>query len=80
MEDGADGGQAAAQAASPLAPFPRITRAAVEALRYRAEDVARALTKNVIRDVRVMSISWDSLLRCLDQHLRCTLAERPSAA
>ena len=34
-----------------LPPFPRITRAAIEALRYRAEDVARSLTKNVVREV-----------------------------
>ncbi len=62
-DDAADGGEAAAaQAASPLAPFPRITRAAVEALRYRAEDVARALTKNVIREVNFWSRTCDNVL------------------
>ena len=34
-----------------LQPFPRITRAAIEALRYRAEDIARSLTKTVIKEV-----------------------------
>ena len=47
---GGDGGVKAMPALA-LAPFPRITRAAIEALRYRAEDVARSLTKNVIREV-----------------------------
>lgn len=35
-----------------LQPFPMLTKAAVEALRYRAEDIARSLTKTVIKEVR----------------------------
>ena len=47
---------AAADAAGELAepalrPFTRLTKAATEALRYRAEDVARSLTKSVIKEV-----------------------------
>ncbi len=34
-----------------LAAFGGLARAAVEALRYRSEDVARSITKNVIREV-----------------------------
>lgn len=34
-----------------LKPFKRLTKAAVEALRYRAEDVARSLTKAVVKEV-----------------------------
>lgn len=44
-----EGDDEAAPAALP--PFPRITRAATEALRYRAEDIARSLTKAVIKEV-----------------------------
>ena len=35
-----------------LQPHQRLTKAAVEGLRYRAEDVARSITKNVIKEVR----------------------------
>lgn len=37
-----------------LKPFTRLTRAAVEALRYRGEDVARSLTKSVVKEVRLV--------------------------
>lgn len=43
-------------AAAALGPFPRITRAATEALRYRAEDIARSLTKTVIKEVSQLPI------------------------
>ena len=50
----AAGAEEADEEAAPgaLRPFPRITRAATEALRYRAEDIARSLTKTVIKEVR----------------------------
>ena len=34
-----------------LQPFPMLTKASVEALRYRAEDIARSLTKTVVKEV-----------------------------
>ena len=55
----AEGGEAqeeeeaggAAAPAGVLRPFGGLTRAAVEGLRYRGEDVARSITKNVIKEV-----------------------------
>jgi hypothetical protein len=35
-----------------LRPFSKLTKAGVEALRYRAEDVARGITKSVVREAR----------------------------
>ena len=40
-------------AAAGLQPHPRLTKKGVEGLRYRAEDVARSITKNVIKEVGV---------------------------
>ena len=34
-----------------LPPYPRLTKEAINALRYRGEDVARSLTKTVIKEV-----------------------------
>ena len=45
-------GAAGAAAAPGLAPFGRLTHAAVEALRYRAEDIARSLTRSAVKEVR----------------------------
>ena len=52
-ERGAPGapGSTGAPAAPGLAPFGRLTRAAVEALRYRAEDIARSLTRSAVKEV-----------------------------
>jgi hypothetical protein len=44
-------GTAGEQPEPALQPFTRLTKAATEALRYRAEDVARSLTKSVIKEV-----------------------------
>jgi len=33
-----------------LRPFERLTKASVEGLRYRAEDIARSLTKSCIKE------------------------------
>ena len=41
-------------AAAGLQPHPRLTKKGVEGLRYRAEDVARSITKNVIKEVRAV--------------------------
>lgn len=38
-----------------MQPFTRLTKAAVEALRYRAEDIARSITKSVVKEVRACS-------------------------
>ncbi len=46
-EEGAGAGGAAAG----LQRYQRLTKAAVEGLRYRAEDVARSITRNVIKEV-----------------------------
>ena len=51
MLTAAGGEESEEEQASALQPFPRITRAAIEALRYRAEDIARSLTKTVIKEV-----------------------------
>ena len=39
-----------------LQPYDRITSGAVEGLRYRAEDVAKSITKSVIREARAKDI------------------------
>lgn len=36
--------------------FTRLTKAALEALRYRAEDVARSLTRTVIKEVHTIKV------------------------
>lgn len=42
-----------------LRPFDKITKVAVEGLRYRAEDVARSITKSVIREARTKDIKTE---------------------
>jgi len=42
-----------------LEPFDKMTKAAVEGLRYRAEDVARSITKSVIREARTKDIKTE---------------------
>ncbi|KAL6961307.1 DEAD-box ATP-dependent RNA helicase 16 [Sarracenia purpurea var. burkii] len=39
-----------------IAPFPLLTRNAVESLRYRAEDVARSVTKIAVREARAQDL------------------------
>ncbi|KAL6961299.1 DEAD-box ATP-dependent RNA helicase 16, partial [Sarracenia purpurea var. burkii] len=39
-----------------IAPFPLLTRNAVESLRYRAEDVARSVTKIAVREARARDL------------------------
>ena len=34
-----------------MQPFTRLTKASVEALRYRGEDIARSITKSVVKEV-----------------------------
>jgi ATP-dependent RNA helicase DDX56/DBP9 len=51
----------AAAPAPVLRPFERITRAAVEGLRYRAEDVARSVTKSVVREARAKDLKAELL-------------------
>lgn len=64
-EDGEDDG--AAGTAQVLRPFESLTRAAVEGLRYRGEDVARSITKNVIKEVTnelLMALSRMATCHC----------------
>ncbi len=42
-----------------LQPFDKVTKAAVEGLRYRAEDVSRSITKSVIREARTKDIKTE---------------------
>ena len=44
-----------AESASGMQPFARLTKAAVEALRYRGEDIARSITKTVVKEVSAPS-------------------------
>jgi hypothetical protein len=46
-----------------LRPFERLTKASVEGLRYRAEDVARSLTKSAIKEVGGCGICVPALTR-----------------
>ncbi|KAK9163601.1 hypothetical protein Syun_004503 [Stephania yunnanensis] len=39
-----------------IAPFPLLTKNAVESLRYRAEDVARSVTKIAVREARAQDL------------------------
>ncbi len=52
-DDEGGSGHGRGSAASGLQPHPRLTKKGVEGLRYRAEDVARSITKNVIKEVGV---------------------------
>eukprot|EP00887_Chlorella_sp_A99_P008058 scaffold12.g8058.t1 len=73
---GADGGPEAKKgAAAALAPYPHVTRAAVDALRYRAEDVARSITKNVIKEARTKELKAELLN---SQRLAAFFEEHPS--
>ena len=49
-------GDAEEDAAPVLSAFPRLTRAAVENLRYRGEDVARAVTWSKIKEARAKEL------------------------
>lgn len=61
-EEGAAGGSGrGGGGVGGLQPHQRITKAAVEGLRYRAEDVARSITKNVIKEVRPGYCCWFGL-------------------
>ncbi len=46
-----------------LRPFGRLSRAQVEALRYRAEDVAGGITKTVVREARAKELKNELLNR-----------------
>jgi ATP-dependent RNA helicase DDX56/DBP9 len=48
-------------AAAGLQPHSRLTSMAVEGLRYRAEDVARSITRNVIREARAKELKNELL-------------------
>ena len=62
-------------AAGGLQPHQRLTKAAVEGLRYRAEDVARSITRNVIKEARAKELK-NELLN--SQRLAAFFEEHPS--
>ena len=62
-----------------LNPFTKLTKASVEALRYRGEDVEKSLTKNAIKEASLLKRPPVLLLRqrmlcgdcCSHSHLLC---------
>ncbi len=52
---------AADDAACGLQPFPHLTKASVEALRYRGEDIARSITKAVVKEARAKELRLELL-------------------
>lgn len=50
-----------AAAAQPLRPFVRLTKEAMEALRYRAEDVGRTITRSAVREARARELQRELL-------------------
>eukprot|EP00898_Chlorokybus_atmophyticus_P002015 jgi/Chlat1/2814/Chrsp187S00201 len=52
---------AAAVKTDALAPFPSLTSAAVDALRYRAEDTARAVTRAAVKEARAKELKLELL-------------------
>lgn len=58
-----------------LQPYDRITPAAVEGLRYRGEDVARSITKNVIKEARAKDLKAELLN---SKRLASFFEERPT--
>ncbi|BDA46069.1 ATP-dependent RNA helicase dbp9 [Coccomyxa sp. Obi] len=56
---GSDGAAAAQQGG--LRQFERLTKASVEGLRYRAEDIARSITKSAIKEARAKELRLELL-------------------
>lgn len=52
---------AADDAACGLQPFHHLTKASVEALRYRGEDIARSITKAVVKEARAKELRLELL-------------------
>ena len=48
-------------AACGLQPFHHLTKASVEALRYRGEDIARSITKAVVKEARAKELRLELL-------------------
>lgn len=44
-----------------LRPFSRLSRPSLEALRYRAEDVARTITRGAVREARARELQRELL-------------------
>jgi superfamily II DNA/RNA helicase len=57
----ARGGSAGASAAQELKPFDKLQVESVEALRYRAEDAARAVGRTAVREARVRELRSELL-------------------
>lgn len=45
----------------PLRPFTRLTKDSMEALRYRADDVGRTITKAAVREARARELQRELL-------------------
>jgi hypothetical protein len=64
-----------------LRPFHRLTRASLEALRYRGEDVARGITRNVVSEARQKELRMELLnSERLKEYFEEHAAERWAAA
>ncbi|KAL4430654.1 hypothetical protein ABPG75_005910 [Micractinium tetrahymenae] len=74
-DDEEGGGGGGSGAAAGLQRYQRLTKAAVEGLRYRAEDVARSITKNVIKEARAKELK-NELLN--SQRLAAFFEEHPT--
>ena len=59
-EEGGKGGRGAKHAPA-LKAFVRLTRAQLEALRYRGEDVGRSITKKVVKEARAKELKLELL-------------------
>jgi ATP-dependent RNA helicase DDX56/DBP9 len=70
-----DEGEDTTDATRVIMPYERITPAAVEGLRYRAEDVARSITKNVIKEARAKDLKAELLN---NKRLAAFFEERPA--
>ncbi|KAL3136078.1 hypothetical protein ABBQ32_007103 [Trebouxia sp. C0010 RCD-2024] len=57
-----------------MQPFTHLTKAAVEALRYRAEDIARSITKSVVKEARAKELRLELLN---SQRLKAFFEEHP---
>ena len=59
-------------AASGLQPFGPLTQASVEALRYRGEDIARSITKAVVKEVSLLTQLVINGIQIQGEHLVCS--------
>lgn len=58
-----------------MKPFDKLTKIAVDALRYRAEDIARSITKAAVKEARAAEVKSELLN---SQRLKSFFEDRPS--